>query len=148
MLLTLQRLQCSDHSALDELVQNEAKLATEIKSVENEGKKSNFDTGDSFYHAICESINFELEKYDNSNRGNNNSARRGTATVLQAEFQADAVLAHRGVARLSDMIISTDTDLAVLIGPNSCLVKNYSYCQKNEPMHTVQLAFSSITVPQ
>jgi hypothetical protein len=74
---------------------------------------------------------------------------RGFVAVIQAEFQADAVLAHRAVNKLTDVIISADSDLAVLVGPSCCLVKQYKYSQcqnKANPMYNIDMAFSSMNV--
>jgi hypothetical protein len=43
-----------------------------------------------------------------------NTTKLGTVTVIQAEYRADAVLAHCAVTYKSDVFFSADSDLAVL----------------------------------
>jgi hypothetical protein len=55
----------------------------------------------------------------------------------------------RAINNLLDATVSADNDLAVLVGPSCCLVKEYKYSLRpnnSEQMHSIQMAFSSMNV--
>jgi hypothetical protein len=119
-----------------------------ITSSEKQEQQSHVNTGDNFYDGLCESVKFDNDNIEALTR-TNPFFNRGFVAVIQAEFQADAALAHRAVNKLSGVIISADTDLVVLVGPSCCLVKQYKYSQrqnKADPMYNIDMTFSSIIV--
>jgi hypothetical protein len=144
MKVTKDKLRCRDTNELLALSNKEAKLAEYITKSEAPEQKSNIDTGDYFYDALCDVVQLEND--------NNASLKRNNPTITRgfiSEFQADAALAHWAINKLSDVTVSADSDLAVLVGPSCCLVKDYKYNSrqnKGEPMHSIYMVFSSMIV--
>ena len=63
--------------------------------------------------------------------------RNGKIYVVQAEFQADAVMAHRLVNKISDIALCADSDLAAMAGPDCISIKEINY--NNKQISSVEL---------
>lgn len=58
--------------------------------------------------------------------------KRGKVAVLQAEFQADSVLAYRRANYISDVVFSSDTDLLAHAGPMCFGIKFFTYTARGK----------------
>jgi hypothetical protein len=101
------------------LLAEEAQLSKSVKTLERRQQQALVDVGDNFYQRLQQYVE-ELDKATYEVHG-------ATLNVIQAEFQADSVLAYRCNTGLSDMCLCSDSDIASLCGSNCFSIKKYSY---------------------
>jgi hypothetical protein len=94
-------------------------VSAKISSVETQIKKSKIDVGTACYEKIVEEI-----KQLNMDPA--------VLTAVQAEFQADSVLAGAVVKSEADIILSADSDLAALLGDKCISIKNYKFTDRTK----------------
>ena len=97
------------------LMHEKQKLSTNLQSIEEEIVKASIDVGDKLYNAL-------LRKIDESNITN--------IYIIQAQFQADTILALRCITDKNEFVFSNDTDQAVLCGSKCLSIKKYTLLQK------------------
>jgi hypothetical protein len=85
-------------------------VATKITTLQSRVKKSEIDVGVNCFYKISEEI--EKSKMDTN-----------LISVIQSEFQADATLAGSVNLGEADIVISADSDLAVLLGDGRLSIK-------------------------
>ena len=97
------------------LIDEKQKLSTNLQSIEEDIVKASIDVGDKLYNAL-------LRKIDESNITN--------IYIIQAQFQADTILALRCITDKNEFVFSNDTDQAVLCGSKCFSIKKYTLVQK------------------
>jgi hypothetical protein len=90
------------------------------KKVDN----ADLDVGDSLFHCLIE----ESQKKREANPTNE-------IIVMQAEFQADSVIAYRTMQTLNDMAIMEDSDLAALCGEQCVSISKFEITNLNKKSH-------------
>ena len=87
------------------LKKEEEKISKRTTRLENELENVNVDIGNNLFTALLEEVENWKKIHPKSN-----------IVVLQAEFQADSVIAYRTMQQLNDMVFMYDSDLAALCG--------------------------------
>jgi hypothetical protein len=89
-------------------------VAGKITSLETKVRKSRIDVGN-----VCfEKIKQEIKKLNMD---------QNMLSAVQAEFQADSVLAWAVLNNEADIILSADSDLAALLGGRCVSIKNFKF---------------------
>lgn len=102
----------------------ESNVSSQLKLCERKTIQSSVDVGQEFFKMI----ETHVKNIPSLDKGTKN----GSITVLQAEFQADSLLAHRIVKNISDMVVSSDTDLLAHAGHKCLGIKIYNYVMKGK----------------
>jgi hypothetical protein len=100
-----------ERERLEEAIQNNS---TKTTALQNKVKRSNIDVGVDLF---CQ-INDAIKKFDYSFT---------QITVVQAEFQADSLLAGSLNNKDADLVLSADSDLAALVGPKCFGIKSFRF---------------------
>jgi hypothetical protein len=98
-------------------------LRKKIRTVEKQVTSQQYDSGDVFFKSLTEHIS---ELTINDYGGND-----GSITAVQAEFQADSVIASRTIKRYNDIVLCSDSDQAALCGHRCLSIKSFVYKKKN-----------------
>jgi hypothetical protein len=94
-------------------------VAGKITSLETKVRKSKIDVGN-----VCfEKIKHEINKLDMD---------RSMLSAVQAEFQADSVLAWAVLNGEADIILSADSDLAASLGGRCLSIKNFKFNDRSK----------------
>lgn len=122
MRLADKRQECTSIEEINIMVNRETILSKKIKNQEKNQQSSSIDVGDDFFNDISNAINdIDIKK---------NAIRNDCIFVIKAKFQADSVLAYRCINRISNVIFSSDSDLAALCG-NCCVgIKTFKFNMK------------------
>lgn len=96
------------------------KLSAETKAYEKKIANTVYDTGNSFFLDIINKVNTINQTLDQS-------VGSGSLTVIQAEQQADSCIAARANCYISHIILTADSDQAVLLGSNCVSIKLYYF---------------------
>jgi hypothetical protein len=135
MQLCRERLQSDNVEDKATILEEEKRLSEKVKRFEKAEQREKIDVGDDFYKDLCNYID-GLPAQEFGTRG-------GKIFVIQAEFQADAVMAHRLVNKISDIVLCADSDLASLTGEECVSIKDFKYSNKEITQIEVFFAFES-----
>jgi hypothetical protein len=94
-------------------------LIKKIKSLENVLQNSMSDVGDNFYTNIKHEISL-LTLNELGSAG-------ARIEVIQSEFQADSTIAHRCFHRISEIVFTSDSNLAALCGCQCVAIKEFNF---------------------
>lgn len=114
-----------ESASLTITVEEKSRLMQEFVTLNDEQKRLErtiediFDVGDLFYNTKIQKLNRE-------------TSANGTINVLQAEFQADSLLAYRLNHGLSDIMICADSDQAALCGNRCFAIKQFKFIEGNK----------------
>ena len=95
-----------------------------IKSLEKKFSSAKINVGNDLFEQIVHEVQKLTSLYEHSI---DISTR---LFVLQAEFQADSVIAFRSIRRLNDLVVCNDSDQAVHVGDDCCCLNDYKYTEK------------------
>ena len=95
-----------------------------IKSLEKKFSSAKINVGNDLFEQIVHEVQKLTSLYEHSI---DISTR---LFVLQAEFQADSVIAFRSIRRLNDLVVCNDSDQAVHVGDDCCCLNDYKYTDK------------------
>jgi hypothetical protein len=94
--------------------------------LENNLQHSLADVGDNFYTNLKHQSSL-LTLIELGNAG-------ARIDIIQSEFQADSTVAHRCFRRISNIVFTSDSDLAALCGCQCVVVKEFTFkenCSRN-----------------
>ena len=100
-------------------------LKKKVKRLEKKVSETVVDVGNILYHEIKNRINKMLVEGE----VNNNQL-----TIMQAEFQADMVIAYRTVKHLNHIVFSSDSDQGIHCGSECICIKEFDF--KHEKKQT------------
>ena len=132
MQLSKQRQQTDLISEQNAITEEEKTLTKQIQSLESQDQASKIDVGEEFYQNLCKFVDGIPQK----ELGNQN----GKLMVIQAEYQADSVIAYRLINKISDISFCIDSDIAALTGIDCCSIKSYKY--SNKQVSDIELFFA------
>jgi hypothetical protein len=135
MQLCRQRLQSDSMEEKAALLEQEKLTSIKIKKFEKAEQREKINVGEHFYKDLCLYVD-GLLRQEFGTRG-------GKLFVIQAEFQADAVLAYRLVNKISDIALCADSDLASLAGEECVSIKDLTYTNKEITQIELFFAFES-----
>ena len=117
-------IQCCSSSHTNNITSEEKeKLEKKIKSLERKLNEPMIDVGNELFNRIIS----EVQKLT----GEFNDIDFNQLEILQAEFQADSVIAYRSIRTLNDVVFSSDTDQSVLVAGDCCCVNVYKLIHNN-----------------
>ncbi len=135
MQLCRQRLQSNSVEEKATILEDEKRIGQKVKKFEKAEQGEKINVGENFYQDLCQHVD-GLPHQEFGTRG-------GNIFVIQAEFQADAVIAHRMVNRITDIALSNDSDLASLAGPDCVCIKELHYANNEITSLNLFFAFES-----
>lgn len=124
MLLADKRLNCISDDEKKIIIDQENALSKKISAIEKQQQSMDVNVGEDFFQSIKDYIN-DLDKKLLGNR-------KGNLFVIKALFQADSVIAYRCINKISDMVMSSDSDLAALAGEQCLAIKSFKFLEKNK----------------
>jgi hypothetical protein len=116
-----------ERDRLDEAIRN---IGTKITTLENKIKRSNINVGADLFCQITDGI-AKLKMCPS------------VLVVVQAEFQADSVLAGSLNSQDADLVVSADSDLAALVGCNCYGIKSYKFVDRRRRIFLQRLGMPS-----
>lgn len=124
------------------LEEEENFVSCDIKSIERKLQYGNVDVGQIFFAVLEEHV----AKIPSNDLG----TKDGCIEVIQAEYQADSVLAFRQVNKFSDVVFSSDSDLLAHCGPTCLGIKlfNFTLRGKKSGVDNIELFTADTTMLQ
>jgi hypothetical protein len=119
--------------SLSEIAEIEAAMkvvSTRVNKLQGTLKRSNINVGEKTFNKIKE----EIKKIN---------LDQSLLYAIQSEFQADSTLAWAINTQEADMLLSTDSDLAALLGHRCVAIKNFTYQDQNKVKVLKDLDFFS-----
>jgi hypothetical protein len=102
------------------------KIKDRLKKLDKKISASSIDVGDKLF----EETKMGIEKYSNEKQRNKQLIQEHLV-VIQAEFQADSVIAYRMIHNISSLVLATDSDQAMHCGEACCCIKEYAISKNN-----------------
>ena len=95
-------------------------LVRQTKKLEKQFANTKINVGDELFQKINEEINKLTLMYSTIDI-------KSHLKVIQAEFQADSVIAYRSVRCLNDLVLCNDSDQSVHVGNECCCIFDFKY---------------------
>lgn len=108
----------TDEALKLQLEGEETIISSDLKALERKIQYSSVDVGQQFYESLLKHVN-NIPAADLGKKS-------GNVSVIQAEYQADSVLAYRRVNKFSDVVFSSDSDLLAHSGELCLGIKSFN----------------------
>jgi hypothetical protein len=119
------------------LKKEEKRLSTQSSSLEKTINNSSLDVGNKLFEMILQQVEIWKKRYPTTD-----------VLVLQAEFQADSVIAYQTMQQLNDMVFMYDSDLAALCGKECVSIGKYEFIEdnsRNSEIKGMEICFADIS---
>ncbi len=120
----------------ENLKKAESRLADNSSKLEKKIDNADLDVGDILFNKLIEESQKKMEKDP-----------KVEIIVMQAEFQADSVIAYRTMENLNDMTIMEDSDLAALCGKQCVSISKFEVSnlgKRNSQLTGMELFFADV----
>jgi hypothetical protein len=130
MILSQRRLASDSIEERKQIEETEKQLQSKIIRMENQMPRSTFDVGEIFLLALQTSI---LKLTDNKN-----------ISYSIAMFQADAVMAADMINKSCDILLTSDSDQAAILGQSCICIKNFKISEEKKKtiINNIEISFA------